>query len=154
MLAAENSAVDLNAHGPERAYRLGSLLNARVRPTNLGQLAAMSWLVERLTQNDLLDAFGERILPLDFDAVLQDTKTALRKVLAHLNIPAAPERVAAIAAGDVLARYSKAPDQDYSPKLRAARLADARRLYGDEIRMALSWLDQLGKAHDRVAAIL
>src|SRR4029077_2811820 len=70
MLAAENSAVDLNAHGPERFHRLGRLLNAPPpRPSNLGELAAMSWLVERLTQDNLFHAFEERVLPLDFDAL-------------------------------------------------------------------------------------
>jgi hypothetical protein len=155
MLAAENSAVDLNAYGPERFHRLGRLLNAAPpRPASLGELAAMSWLVERLTQDDLLHAFGERILPLDFDAVLQNTGMALVKILAHLQIPATLEEAAAIASGPVIARYSKAPEHAYSAQLRADRLAEAKRLYGAEIRAALIWLGQLGQLHQRVAAIL
>ncbi len=155
MLAAENSAVDLNAHGPERLHRLGKLLNAPPpRPSNLGELAAMSWLVERLTQDELLHAFGERILPVDFDTLLQDTGTALAKVLAHLQISAVPEEATAIACSPVLARYSKAPEHEYSAQLRADRLGEARRLYGTEIRGALAWLRQLGQQHRRAAAIL
>jgi len=154
MLAAENSAVDLNAHGPERLHRLGRYLDAPPRPTDLGELAAMSWLTERLTQDDLLAAFGEQILPLDFDAMLEDVESALGRVLVHFGVPAAPDEIAAIVAGGVLTRYSKAPEHGYSPKLRADRLAEARRLYGGEIRAALSWLEQQGRRHDRVAAIL
>ena len=155
MLAAENSAVDLNAHGPERFHRLGGFLNTPPpRPSSLGELAAMSWLVERLTQDDLLHAFGERVLPLDFEALLQDTGVILAKVLAHLQIPAALEEVTAIASGPVLAHYSKAPEHAYSATLRADRLAEARRLYGAEIRAALGWLGQLGRQHRRVAAVL
>jgi len=155
MLAAENSAVDLNAHGPERFHRLGMLLNAPPsRPSNLGELAAMSWLAERLTQDDLLSAFGERVLPLDFEALLQDPGTALAKVLAHLQIPATSEEAAAIVSSPVLARYSKAPEHEYSARLRADRLAEARRLYGAEIRAALAWLGKLALQHGHVAAIL
>jgi len=155
MLAAENSAGDLNAHGPERFHRLGGLLTAAPpRPTNLSELAAMSWLVERLTQDDLQRAFGERTLPLDFDALLQDTGMVLAKILAHLKISATPEEAAMIASSPVLARYSKAPEHAYSAKLRADRLEEARRLYGAEIRAALIWLEQIGQQHARVAAIL
>jgi len=155
MLAAENSAVDLNAHGPERFHRLGKLLDAAPpRPANLGELAAMSWLTERLTQDDFFRSFGDRILPLDFDALLQDITTVLAKVLAHLKILATPDEVARIASGPVLARYSKAPEHSYSAKLRADRLAEARRLYSAEIREALTWLEKLGQQHPRVAAIL
>ena len=155
MLAAENSAVDLNAHGPERIHRLGRLLNAAPpRPANLGELAAMSWLTERLTQDDLFRVFGGRVLPLDFDALLQDIATVLAKILAHLQIPATLAEVAGIASSPVLARYSKAPEHAYSAKLRADRLAEARHLYGAEIRAALIWLEQIGQQHARVAAIL
>jgi hypothetical protein len=154
MLAAENSAVDLNAHGPGRFHRLRKFLSAAPRPANLGELAAMSWLVERLTQDELRDAFGERILPLDFDAMLRNVESALGQVLAHLDISTAPDEIAAIARGGVLARYSKSPEQDYSPKLRDERLAEARSAYAAEIRAALSWLEGLGHADARVAAVL
>jgi hypothetical protein len=155
ILAAENSAVDLNAHGPERVHRLSRILNVMPpRPTNLGELAAMSWLVERLTQDDLLHAFAGRILPLDFDALLQETGPTLSKVLAHLEIITTPDEVAAIVSGPVLVHYSKAPEHAYSANLRADRLAEARRLYSAEIRAALTWLEQLGQQHPRVAAIL
>ena len=78
----------------------------------------------------------------------------LANVLAHLEIPGTPNEAAAIASSPVLTRYSKAPEQEYSAKLRADRLAEARRLYGTEIRAALAWLGQMGKRHGRVAAIL
>jgi hypothetical protein len=152
MLAAENSAVDLNAHGPERLHRLHRFLKAPPRPTSLGELAAMSWLVERLTQAELLAAFGPRILALDFDVMLQDLESALGQVLAHFEIPTSADALTAIAGSEVPRRYSKSPEQAYSPKLRQARLEEARRLYGNEIRAALSWLKTA--AADSLPAIL
>jgi hypothetical protein len=154
MLAAENSAVDLNAHGPERLHRLGRLLDAPPRPTGLGELAAMSWLAERFTQDDLIARFAGRVLPLDFDAVLREIESALTRVLSHFGVRVAKDVVAAIASGEVLTRYSKLPSEAYSPRLRNERLAEARRLYGEEIRAALAWLERLGKVHGRVAAVL
>jgi hypothetical protein len=154
MLAGENSAVDLNAHGPERFHRLGRFLVAPPRPAGLADLAAMSWLVERLTQDEMRTGFGERVLPLDFDVVLQDVESALGRTLAHLGLSVTPDEIAAVAGGTVLEQYSKAPQQGYSPNLRRERLAEARRLYGEEIRSALSWLERLGRNSPRVAAVL
>ena len=143
VLAAENSAVDLNAHGPERFHRLGRFLDRPARPASLGELAAMSWLVERLTQDELRAAFGDRVLAVDFDAALRDIESTLGRVIAHFGIAAPPGMAAAIAGSEVLRRYSKAPEQAYSPELRHDRLAEARHLYDDQIRAALAWLEKL-----------
>jgi hypothetical protein len=154
MLAAENSAVDLNAHGAERFHRLRKYLDAAPQPTTLGELAAMSWLVERLTQDDLRVAFGTRVLPVDFDALLEGLDAGLKLVTSHFALPVSAGETAITDYGDVLSRYSKAPSESYSPGLRAERLAEARSLFGAEIRAALSWLERLGHRHPRVAAIL
>jgi hypothetical protein len=154
MFAAENSAADLNAHGPERFHRLGRFLDAPPRPTSLGELAAMSWLVERLTQNELLRTFGERVLPLDFDTMLSALPVALAQVLDHLGLGVTKAELVAIAAGPALARYSKAPEHTYSPDIRARRLTDARQTFGNELRAALAWLDMLGRQSEAVASAL
>ncbi|HWA92571.1 MAG TPA: hypothetical protein VG889_21245 [Rhizomicrobium sp.] len=149
MLAGENSAKDLNAHGPERLHRLSARLGAPApRPTNLGQLAAMSWLAEALTQAELARAFGARVLAVDFDSLLVALPETLRTVLDHFALPEAE------IAGDALARYSKAPEHAYGPELRARRLDEARRLYPREISAAIGWLQTLGAQYRSVAALL
>ncbi len=155
MLAGENSAVDLNAHGPERLYRLGKLLGAPApRPTTLGELAAMSWLTERLAQEDIRRLFGDRILAIDFDRMLQALDVTIGDVVKHFDIAATPELRATIAGSTILSRYSKAPQHAYSPQLRAERLSQARQGYSAEIGAALGWLSNLARHHGSIAAIL
>jgi hypothetical protein len=145
MLAGPNSAVDLNGHGPERHRRLGRFLSAPApRPTTLGELAAMSWLAERLTQDDIATRFGDRTIAIDFDAMLAAAEETLRDVAAHFGLAAAPDRIATAAQGPVMMRYSKAPEHGYSPALRGTLLDEARRLYGEEIRRGLAWIERAG----------
>ena len=152
MLAGENSAADLNAQGAERMRRLGAMLaSPPPRPTSLGELIVMSWAAERLTQVQAARLLGERVIAVDFDAMLDDVAATVARVLAHFSI-------AAPASGGtydkILARYSKAPEHAYSPSLRKDLLAQARRNFGAEIREALAWLDNLKAANPSRAALL
>ncbi|MBV9991930.1 MAG: hypothetical protein JOZ72_11635 [Alphaproteobacteria bacterium] len=155
MLAGENSATDLNAQGAERFHRLSALIGeAPPRPADLGELIAMSWLAERLTQLQAQRALGARVLAVDFDAMLAALPETLARVLAHLGIACAPERVAAIANGPTVTRYSKAPQNGYSPTFRAELLAESRRGYAKEIRASLDWLERLVVSRPSLAAVL
>ncbi len=155
MLAGENSATDLNAQGAERFHRLAALIGeAPPRPATLGELIAMSWLAERVTQLQAMRALGPRVLAVDFDAMLEALPETLARVLAHLDIACAPERVAAIACGPTITRYSKAPQNGYSPTFRAELLAESRRGYAKEIRAALDWLERLVVSRPALAAVL
>ncbi|HEX4293965.1 MAG TPA: hypothetical protein VHZ29_07515 [Rhizomicrobium sp.] len=145
MLAGENSAADLNAQGAERMHRLATLLGAPApRPATLGELIAMSWAAERLTQADAVRALGARALAVDFDAMLEDVPGTMARVLAHFGLRAEDGRFAASAA---LSRYSKAPEHAYSPSLRRELLTQARKNFASEIRDALGWLENLNAAH-------
>lgn len=147
MLAGENSAADLNAQGPERLRRASLLIGAEVpRPQSLGELAAMSWLAEALTQDDAARRLGGRVLRIDFDAMLEAPSETLARVLAHFE-------VGGTAALDALSRYSKAPEQAYSPELRRRVLDQARGNFAPEIRDALAWLDGLRAKHSAMAAL-
>ena len=145
MLAGENSAADLNAQGAERMRRLSALLGSPApTPRSLGELIVMSWAAERLTQVHAARLLGERVLAVDFDAMLDDVGATVARVLAHLRIAAPAE---GIAHDDILGRYSKAPEHAYSPSLRRDLLAQARRNFGPEIRDALTWLEKLRLAN-------
>jgi hypothetical protein len=152
MLAGENSAADLNALGAERLHRLARMLgSAPPRPKTLGELIAMSWAAERMTQASAAREAGARILEIDFDAMLDALVPTLERVLAHFGLAAQAER---IAASTVLSRYSKAPEHAYSPALRRALQEQARRNFGPEIRDALAWLDAIGNAYPAAGAVL
>lgn len=151
MLAAANSAVDLNNHGPERLHRLLKSGVSAPRPTTLGELAAMSWLAEKVTQEKMRRDFGERVLAVDFDAMLQSLEETLARVLVHLGIDGDP---AAIASSPVVMRYSKSPEYGYSAAMRFELLNEARTRYPSEIRAALDWLAAIAAGHESVAAVL
>jgi len=155
LLAGANSEIDLNTHAAERLRRLRTVLGADT-PSLLsmspGELAAMSWLTERLTQQQLMDQFGVRILPLDFDQLLTSPTETMRTVVNHFAIDA--PSIGDITNSPVLARYSKAPEYAYSPKLRADILSESRLRNGGEIRAGLHMLDALGAKSAAVASVL
>jgi hypothetical protein len=154
LLSGENSYIDLRGHGPERYRRLARLAAPPPTPLSamsLGEIAALTWLVEALTQSEAQRAFGARILPLDFDAFLNDPTAAMRGVCAHLGLAPAETFFAAVPDSSVLQRYSKAPDRAYTPAFRAQLLAQSRQLNADEIRKGMSWLEAFAQ-HSPAAA--
>jgi len=154
IFAAPNSAVDLNTHGPERMHRLGKFGIDVPRPTTLGELAAMSWVAERMTQAAIFRDFADRTLSVDFDALLLRTEGILGRVLAHLSIPQSPEQLVQIARSPALSRYSKAPEHEYSPAQRKALQDQARFAYSAEIHAALGWLRKIAVTSPGASAIL
>jgi hypothetical protein len=154
MLAGANSPIDLHGHGPGRLRRLQALRPVALAPLqafSLGELAALGWLVESLSRQDALQAHAARVLPLDFDEFTADVEGQLTRVLAHFDLPADREIVARIARGPVLRRYSKAPEQPFSPDERAARLAHSRRDNRAEIARGMSWLDRMARLDGKLA---
>jgi hypothetical protein len=157
LLAGANSPLDLRGHGPERIRRLQSRCDAPVSPLHalsLGEVAAMSWLVESWTQRDAVERFAERVLPLDFEAFLADVGGAMRRIAAQFELSLDERQIFAATGGAAMARYSKAPEYAYSPALRAQILAEARRNYRDEIRKGMTWLERMARADSAVSAVL
>ena len=156
LLAGANALVDLKGFEDERMRRIALLLGAGLKPPgSIGELAAMSWLAESLSRARALDAAGERMLALDFDAMLADIGATLLRVLAHFDIAAPPSFAAAIARSPVLTRYSKAPQQfAYSPNMRAQLLAQARAEFSGEIVKGMRYLEQAAASYEKVAALL
>lgn len=154
LLSAQYSAVDMNMWGGERFERLKALLQDDDihRPQTLGELAAMTWLTERLTQLDLQARFGERILPLDFENFLGDMRSSLARVFSHFGLDGA--RVEAAMQSPVLMQYSKNPSRPYSANRRSQILAETRVRQAPEISCAHIWLEQLGTQHSAVAGLL
>jgi hypothetical protein len=149
LLAGPNSHVDLRGHGPERMRRLSSRTAAPLAPLHAlthGELAALSWAAESVTQAEVCRAFGSRVLPLDFDALLEDVPGHVRAVLDQFGLEAEAAWLSKVAAHPLLSRYSKAPDHEYSPRLRAEVLAGARRDHRVELERGLAWLERLATA--------
>ena len=156
LIAGQESAKDQAGFVAERMHRVGVLLGegSVPQPNSPGEFAALAYLAENLTRIEAERQGGERVLALDFEAVLADLGGALERVFTHFGLAIPASRIAGIAAGSVVAQYAKAPDQAYSAALRAAVLDEARQKAGGEITRGLRWLEAVGARHGAVATLL
>lgn len=155
LLAGANSPADLRGHGPERMRRLRAMgvpPAEALHELSLGELAALGWLAERLSQRVAEAAGGARIVAVDFDRFLDDVAGEVERVASHLWIPHDAQFAARAAASPALTRYAKAPEHAYSPALRAQVLNDARARHREEIRKGLAWLQRMAAVHPAAAA--
>lgn len=150
LLGGANSAQDLNAHGPERLFRLRRNLrdDTLPQPQSLGELAAMSFLTETMTRKAVTAAFGPCVLPLDFHAFLQDRGHHIARILHHFGLDVSADTAAALANSATFQHYSKAPEQHYSPEQRAQILARAGTDFADEIMRGKNWLERMASRHE------
>ncbi len=156
LLAGENSPLDLRGHASERMRRLirfGVKPPTPVHAMSIGELAAMSWAVERLTERALADAGGERLLSIDFEQLLAAPEPTLRRVCAHLRLNAPEHFFTDTMSNPVWRRYAKAPEHAYSPHDRAQILAQARVEMREEIRRGLAWVDEIERLWGDVPAL-
>jgi len=154
LLAGPNSAVDLRGHGAERMRRLRARIATPLKPLHAltpGELTALSWLAESLTRREILDQWPDRVLAVNFDAFLGDMPHVMQQVVDHLQLMTEPGWVTRLGSNPALARYSKSPDHEYSPALRAQVLDHARNQHRDEIRRGLDWLHALARTESAVA---
>ena len=157
LLAGQNSPLDLRGHGPERIRRLGSRLGTPLAPLHtlsIGELAAMSWLAETLTQRDAVKRFADRVIAVDFEAFLANVSAGMTNVLGHFALSRDARYLADVERSPVLERYSKAPEYGYTPSVRADVLRDSRRDNRAEIRKGLDWLERLAQSDAAGAEIV
>jgi hypothetical protein len=157
LLAGKNSGIDLRGHGPVRIRQLQARIATPLAPLHslsLGELAAMSWLVETWNQHDAVERFGSRVVGLDFDELLTDCAAGVRSVATHFQLPTESGWLDGIARSPVLTRYSKSPDFEYSPQLRRELLRESRQTNATQIASGLRWLEKLAGSHAAVAEVL
>lgn len=159
LLAGANSAVDLRAFSQERMrrlYRLFGDVSAPLYQLSLGEQAAMTWLVERVSQVRYLGnaALSARALDVDFDTFLTDPREHLTKISNHFGVGADAAAIEAVIAGPVMTHYSKDPTKIYSAQRRNAAIMTSRVANADEIRLGLAWLDQIGMRSAEAAGVM
>lgn len=146
LLAGENSHIDLRGHAGERMRRLlrfGVEPPAPLHAMNLGEIAALAWTAERLSQHALEDAAGARVTSVDFGRLIAEPEPGMRHICTHFQLAADEAYFRQIAANPAWRQYAKAPEHAYSPDLRAQILAQARVEKASEIRSGLAWFDTL-----------
>ncbi|MGH8198326.1 MAG: hypothetical protein ACRETI_09145 [Steroidobacteraceae bacterium] len=156
LLGGANSASDLRGHGPGRMRRLLARGEPPVSPLHSlspGELAALGWLVESLSQRDALKNHPGRVMPLDFDEFMADVAGGMERVLAHFKLPIDAGFLSAIPRSPQLQRYSKAPEQPFDAEERMRRIAQSRRDNREEIAKGMAWLDRVARADAAMAAV-
>jgi len=157
LLAGANSAQDLRGHGPSRMRRLHANSGIDQPPLHAmspGELTAMSWLVESLSQRKAVREFSGQAIAVDFDRLLADLGGALAAILEHFELPAHSALLGRLVNSTALRSYSKAPELPFTPAHRHQLLTDARHRHAHEIRKGLEWLETLGKDYPEIAALL
>jgi hypothetical protein len=155
ILAGENSLKELRAHEQWRAQRLASRGVQFPPLRNDAERAAAGWATEMTSLEAAAEAMTDRNLRWeDFDAMLSDIGPALERLVAFFNFTAAPDRIAAIANGPLMGRYSKALEYEYTPGLRYEVIGDAERRHGREIDAALAMLEAASERSPLLARAL
>jgi len=95
----------------------------------------------------------DRVLAVDFDALLGDVAGSMQRIATHLQVQAPPGWAAQLGSSPALTRYSKSPDHHYSPALRAQVLEQARREQAAELRRGIAWLEARARAQPAVARV-
>lgn len=157
ILGGPANVVDIRGHAEERMGRLLHVLGPMDDPLytlSPGELAALGWLSEALTRQQLKAASGERLLDIDFDEFLADVPASMLKALHHFDLPGGSELAARMANSPALGRYAKAPEHAYSSQLRADVIRQSMRQNRAEITRGMAWLDKLASRHEMVGALL
>lgn len=141
ILAGENSLKELRTLAGSRGQRLAERGMALPPARNDSERAAEAWACEMTTLESAAEAMPDRqIVWADFDAMLGDMAVELGRVAAFFGFAANADRLAAIATGPLMQRYSKALEYEYSPSLREQLIAGAAARHGRDIDAALAML--------------
>ena len=143
ILAGENSRKEMAMLADVRAQRMASRLGPLGDIRTEAHLSAAAWACEMTALEAAADAMPDRRIEwADFDSMLDGMDAALTRVATFFEFKATPQRIAEIARGPLMRRYSKALEYDYSPALRRELLAEAGRDHRADIESALAMLNR------------
>jgi hypothetical protein len=156
IMGGPNSRLESQALAPSRLARLRQRLGGApaADPGSEGEWIAMSWLCEMVCLEEAARRFAARVMWMDFDEFLVSPQARFEAVLSVLGAAADREEIAALLAGPLMRRYSKAPEYAYDAALRREVLASAEREHAAEIRRGMAWLATLAARHPVIDGIL
>ena len=153
ILAGENSLKELDALAESRARRMAGRVQG-LSGDSPAQLAAAAWACE-MTALEAAAVMPDRsVLWADFDAMLGDMEAALARLVEFFGFEASAERIAEIATGPLMKRYSKALEYEYSPSLRRDLIDQELRLQGGAIDEAVAMLERAAAGSPLLASAL
>jgi hypothetical protein len=154
ILGGPASRAEARANAEARLARLHRRLGAapwRAADLSEGEVAAMGWTCEVMALAQTAALHPNRVMWLDFEALLTQPGPGLAKALTLLRGSAPEAEVAAMLASPDFHRYAKAPEFAYDAGLRRRVLDQAREEHAEEIERGLEWINGAGRAHAKVA---
>ena len=142
-LAGDNTVKEVAVLAPSRAERMKDRVLLKGSIERPAYQVAAAWACEMTS----LEQAATRLPPeavhwIDFDRLLSAVPDLLADAARFLGIAAPPDRVAAVAAGPLMHRYSKALEYEYSPQLRRDLIAEASAEHATDIKGAIAMLEQ------------
>lgn len=154
ILAGEASRKELAMLSSNRLQRLNNRLDGnaiKLWELDEARRAAMGWACEMTA---LCEASSDNVMWQDFDEFLADPAQTLAMIARHLEINISEQQALSWVKGPIMQRYSKAPEQGYSPELREEVLSNAAKTRASDIEGALAWLEEAAKSHPAIATVL
>lgn len=151
LLKAPASVFDAAHAAGERLAALqarGFAEGAALHSLSLSEQCAMGWLAERVRFAEL--AADERVLRVDFDALLAQPERTLHAIAAHLALD--PAGVGTAMGSPAWGRYSKAQDHAYGREDRAHDLALAVDRHRADIDAGVAWVETCVRRYPALAA--
>jgi hypothetical protein len=122
---------------------------------NDAEFAAAAWACEMTALEASAEAMSDRrIAWADFDRMLADMLAEFARVASFFGFLVDRDSLRAIAAGPLLARYSKAPEYHYSPALRSELIAEASAIHRRDVDGALALLGRAAEKSPLLARAL
>ena len=156
LLSPGEPSPDLMRGARVRLSRLGKMVGdpgILLHAMSPGELAAVSWLAEAATLAHLKAAMPDRVMALDFEAFLHAPADTLRAVAIHFGLDWSEADAAAAIASPIMQRYSKAPDQSFTPRDRIAVLADSAARNADEIARGRALAGRMVRRLDSLSGV-
>lgn len=155
ILAGENSRKELAFVADQRAKRMAARAALPDARASEAHLAAAAWACEMTSLEAAAESMSDRLIHwADFDIMLGDMSSALQELTHFFGYGAAPARIAAIAAGPLMRRYSKALEYEYSPTIRRELMAEAGHDHRAAIEAAMDMLQKAARQAPLLARAL
>ena len=146
ILAGDASRQELQQLAGSRLARLTRRLGeppAHLWELKEGERAALGWACEMASMIAAADRL-EQSRWCDFDRFLATPASELVAIAGHFGHQRDADSASRLCSGPIMGRYSKAPEHQYSPRLRQDVLAQSRAQNKASIRDGMAWLDRMG----------
>lgn len=127
----------------------------RLYRLSAGQLVALAWVAEVVNLEAIQSRVGAaRAIRMDFDAFLDAPAPAARRIFEHFSLSCDEATLQGLVGSELFSRYSKRPDQPFSPQDRRDRLHESRRRNGAAIAAGIDFALALAERFDLVAGAI